>query len=44
MRSIKQVNIKNRQYYFFNDMTNISDLDPNLLNVDSIEIKSNTPS
>ena len=41
MRSIKQVNIKNRQYYFFNDMTNISDLDPNLLNVDSIEFKSN---
>ena len=30
MRTIKQVNIKNRQNNFFNDMTNISDFDLNL--------------
>ena len=41
MRAIKRVNIKNRQNYFFNDMTSISDFDPSLLNVDSIEFKSN---
>ena len=41
MRTIKQVNIKNCQNYFFNDMTNINDFDPGLLNVDSIEFKSN---
>ena len=41
MRTIKQVNIKNRQNYFFNDMTNIIDFDPGLLNVASIEFKSN---
>ena len=40
MRTIKQVNIKNRQNYFFN-MTNISDFDPSLLNVDSLKFKSN---
>ena len=37
MRTIKQVNIKNHQNYFFNDMTNIRDFDPSLLNVDSIK-------
>ena len=32
MRTIRQVNIKNHQNYFFNDMTNISDFDPSFLN------------
>ena len=41
MRTIRQVNIKNRQNYFFNDMTNTSNFDPSLLNVDSIEFRSN---
>ena len=41
MKTIKQLNIKNRQNYVFNDMTNISDFDPSLLNADSIEFKSN---
>ena len=41
MRTIRQVNIKSRQNYFFNDVNNISDFDPSLLNVDSIEFKSN---
>ena len=34
MRNIKQINIKNRTYYFFNDMTNIKNLDSNLLKID----------
>ena len=33
MRAIKHVNIKNRQNYFFNDMTNIEDFDLSLLNI-----------
>ena len=41
MRTIRQVNIKNRQNYFLNDMTNIGDFDLNLLNIDQIEFKSN---
>ena len=40
MRTIKQVNIKNRQNYFFNDMTNISDFDQSLLNIDEVSFKS----
>ena len=27
----KQMNIKNRTYYFYNDLTNIKDFDPKLL-------------
>ena len=41
MRTIKELNIKNRQYYFFNDMTNIGDFDLSLLNIDKIAFKSN---
>ena len=41
MKTIKQVNIKRRQKFFFNNMTNISDFDPILLNVNSIGFKSN---
>ena len=45
MKTIKKVNIKKRQNYFFNDMANIGDFDPSLLNVYSIEFKSsNSPS
>ena len=44
MKTIKKVNIKKRQNYFFNDMANIGDFDPSLLNVYSIEFKSsNSP-
>ena len=39
MRTIKQVNIKNRQNYFFNDITNITDFDLSLLNVDSLSFR-----
>ena len=41
MRTIRQVNIKNRQNYFVNDMTNIGDLDLSLLNIGQIAFKSN---
>ena len=41
MRTITQVNIKNRQNYFFNDMTHIGDYDLSLLNIDQIAFKSN---
>ena len=41
MRTIRQVNIKSRQNYFFNEMTNIGDLDLSLLNTDQIAFKSN---
>ena len=41
MRTIRQVNIKNRQKYFFNYMVNIGDFDLSLLNIDQIAFKSN---
>ena len=41
MKSIRQVNIENRQDYFFNDMTNINDFDASLLNIDEVLFKSN---
>ena len=31
MRNIKQINIKNHAYYFFNDMINIKDFDSSLI-------------
>ena len=34
MGNIKQINIKNRTYYFFNDMINIKDFDANLREID----------
>ena len=34
MESIKQINIKEHRYYFFNDMTNIKSFDSNLLKID----------
>ena len=41
MRTIKEANIKTRQNYFFNDMTNIGDFDLSLLNIDQTSFKSN---
>ena len=38
-RNIKQINIKNRTYYFFNDEINIKDFDSNLLKIDKNRIK-----
>ena len=34
MGSIKEINIKNRTYYFLDDMINIKNFDPNLLKID----------
>ena len=34
MEEVKQINIKNRTYYFYNDMVNIKDYEPNLLKID----------
>ena len=32
--TIKQLNIKNRPYYFYNDLINNKDFDPKLLKLD----------
>ena len=40
MKTIIQVNIKNHQNYFFNDMTNIKNFDSSLLIIDQISFKS----
>ena len=34
MGKIRQINIKNRTYYFYNDMINIKDFDARLLKID----------
>ena len=39
MGNIKQINIENRTYYFFNDMTNIKDFDSNLIKIDKKSYK-----
>ena len=39
MRILRQVNIKNRQNYFFNTMINIKNFDPNLLSIDQVSFK-----
>ena len=41
MKTIRQINIKIRQFYFFSDMTNNRDFDPSLLDIDLITFKSN---
>ena len=40
MKNLRQVNIKNRQNYFFNSMTNIKNFEPSLLIIDKISLKS----
>ena len=40
MGNIKKVNIKNRTYYFFDDMINIKDFDSNLLKIDKKSYKN----
>ena len=36
---IKQINIKNRTYYFYNDQTNLKDFDARLFKVDKKDYK-----
>ena len=40
MEDIKQINIKNRSSYFFNDVINIKDFDPNLIKLDKKSYKN----
>ena len=40
MKNLREVNIKNRQNYFFNSMTNIKSFDLSFLSVDKISFKS----
>ena len=40
MGNVKEINIKNRTYYFFDDMINIKDFDPNLLKIDKKSYKN----
>ena len=39
-KSYREINIKNRPYYFFNDMLNIKNFETNLLVIDKISFKS----
>ena len=39
MGKVKQINIKNRTYYFYNDQINLKDFDARLLNVDKKDYK-----
>ena len=40
MGKVKQINIKNRAYYFYNDMINIKNFEPNLLKIDRKSYKN----
>ena len=40
MGNIKQINIKNHTYYFFNDMINIKDFDSSLIKIDKMSHKN----
>ena len=40
MGNTKQINIKNRTYYFFNDLINIKDFGPSLIKIDKKSYKS----
>ena len=40
MENIKQINIKNRKYYFFNEMINIKDFDSSLIKIDKRSYKN----
>ena len=40
MREVKQINIKNRTYYFYNDMINLKNFEPNLLKIDRKSYKN----
>ena len=39
MGEVKQVNIKNQTYYFFNDIINIEEFDSNLLKINKKSYK-----
>ena len=39
MGTVKQIDIKNRTYYFYNDMIDIKNFDSNLLKIDKKSYK-----
>ena len=39
MEEVKQINIKNRTYYFYNDQINLKDFDARLLKIDQKKYK-----
>ena len=39
MGEVKQINIKNRTYYFYNDIINLKNFEPNLLKIDKKHCK-----
>ena len=39
METVKQINIKNRAYYFYNDITDLEDFKSNLLHIDKKSFK-----
>ena len=41
MGEVKQINVKNQTYYFYNDIINLKDFDPNLLKIDKKSYKNN---
>ena len=40
MGEVKQINIKNRTYYFYNDIINLKKFEPNLLKIDKKSYKN----
>ena len=40
MGNIKEINIKNRTFYFFDDMINVTNFDPNLLKINKKSYKN----
>ena len=40
MGEVKQINIKNRTYYFYNDMSSLKNFEPNLLRIDRKSYKN----
>ena len=41
MGEVRQINMKNRTHYFYNDMINIKHFEPNLLKIDKKSYKNN---
>ena len=39
MRKIRQINIKNRTYNFYNDQINLKDFDANMLKIDKTKLQ-----
>ena len=42
MGEVKEIKIKNRTYYFYNDMVNLKYFEPNLVKIDKKSNKNNS--